>query len=167
MPNVSHNASLSMQHSEKSICVFVRRERGATQSNFGCSITIAWSGRGERWLMAEVPDGVVLLMIGLEPSPTCSLVARTHLSGTCGQNNQRITTKRVTRKWQDNGLFSKHLIESSLYSQAGESFSGNLFYPVMSAIGHSISERLQKCVALCILLHVGLKQVFFFLQLEN
>ena len=27
MPNVSHNASLSMQHSEKSICVFVRRER--------------------------------------------------------------------------------------------------------------------------------------------
>ena len=117
MPNVSHNASLSMQHSEKSICVFVRRERGATQSNFGCSITIAWSGRGERWLMAEVPDGVVLLMIGLEPSPTCSLVARTHLSGTCGQNNQRITTKRVTRKWQDNGLFSKHLIESSTAKQ--------------------------------------------------
>ena len=41
-------------------------------------------------------------------------IVRAHLSGTLSQNNQRNATKRVTRKWQDNGLFSKHLIGSLL-----------------------------------------------------
>ena len=69
--------------------------------------------------------------------------------------------------WHENDKIMASLV--NIWSKAPQQSKGIVFRKSFfilsclmwdrSTIGHSISERLRKCVALCILLHVGLKQV--------